>query len=892
MVRSGVNQHSSRAHALSKLALSASSFALVAGLAATPAAAQQTAANTSQSGIETVTVTAQYVTQNVQATPLAITVVTSQDLEIRGIDNLAQLGTTVPGLTLTPAPAAYGNAVQTYIRGVGQYDTAFASEPGVGMYVDDFYYGTMTGSELSLLDLKDVEIDKGPQGVLGGKNDIGGAIRLYTQQPLDDNSGYISATYGAFDDVEVRGAANLTVIPGHLFVRFSAAGREQEGYVTEIDYACAFGPGTGPTGAGSIPVTTQNNGCKIGTQGGFNTAGGRAAIRWVYDAHLQDNFAVNVLQDNSPLTPDVLYAVDASTQPNGPVYYNNGNGVQAVPRNTFIGAALGGAANVPGSSIPVWNAVYNMPHFGVPFDQRFIPTGSNIFNTTYANYTDEEGQVYNDGEMMHSWGMSNILDYDLPWWDIHFKSITGYRFYQGAYSNDQGVSPLDFELTTTFPSDREFQQEERFTGKLFNDRLEWTAGVFYYNRTNRAQGPVTLDADYDLGIHALVFEQDDTYEAENTSGYLYGIYHIWDNWEILGGWRYTSESKTYYFDHLGSVPGYAGSGFFRDTLIAAQNPNNPADQLCNYAVMPQCPADAALYPNTVTTQRPDYRAGTDYHITDDLMAYFTWSTGYRSVGFNSRPFDPFQLQPGNGAKYGPEEIASYEIGAKTQFFDDRLQFDISAYNADYTHTITPESRIDPSGLPWVYYTNAGASTNRGLELETQAAPIDNLLLKASYSYVNVSVSAAPGAQPGFLNGCTAAAVASHVPGCAQTAPGTVVVGSAPILFPAQTLQLSGQYTWKFSLGQITPRLEWDWQSVIYQDANNDPYTEIPARGLLNGSLTWDAPDNGWQIQLLVNNIADKHYFLSMFDLTTFGEGTIEAQPGTPREWFITLKKTF
>lgn len=879
MTISDVNKHSVRARMLNTLALGASSLAFFAALANSPALAQQVAANT-QGGIETVVVTAQYVVQNVQSAPLAITVVTAQDLDQRGIDNLAQLGTTVPGLTLTPAPAAFGNAVQTYIRGVGQYDTAFASEPGVGMYVDDVYYGTMSGSEMDLLDLSRVEVLKGPQGVLGGKNDIGGAIRLYSQQPTDDNSGYIQATYGALDDVNVRGAANLTVVPGHLYVRFSGMAKEQDGYVKEIDYACAFGPGTGPTGAGSIPTFTQNGGCKTGTQGGFNTAGGRAAVRWVYDSHLQDNLSVDVVRDDSPLTPDVLYAVD----PNGTnVYYNNGSGVQTISRNVFIGAAVGGAKFVPATSIPIWNLIYNLPHYGIPYDQRFIPQGSAIFNTTYANYEDEEGQVYNQGEMVHSYDVTNILDYDLPWWDTHFKSITGYRYYNSAYSNDQGVSPLDFELTTTYPVNREFQQEERFTGTLFDNKLEWTAGAFYYNRTNRATGPVTLDADYDLGIHALVFEQNDTYQAENTSGYVHAIYHIWDNWEILAGWRYTSESKIYYFDHLGTVPGYPGSGFFRDTLIAEQNPSNPADQACNYTLLPQCPGNAPLYPNTVTTSRPDYRAGTDYHFTDDIMAYFTWSTGYRSGGFNSRPFDPFQLLPGNGSKYAPEEIASYEIGVKSQFFDNRLQFDIAAFDANYDHTITPISKIDPSGLPWVFYTNAGSSTNEGVEVEAQAAPIDNLLLKASYSYVHVDISSPAGAQPGCL-------VVT-----ATTGPGTCpnpISEFSPILFPAQTFQLSAEYTYRFDLGEVTPRLEYDWQSEIYQDANSDPYTAIPARGLLNGSLTLDSADHGWQLQLLVTNITDKKYFLSMFDLMTFGEGTVEAQPGPPREWFITLKKSF
>lgn len=855
------------ARALRGLALGASSLTIAAALSASPALAQQVAANP-QGPIETVTVTAQYVTQNVQAAPLAISVVSSEDLEQRGIEDLGQLGTSVPSLTLTQAPAAFGNAVQTYIRGVGQYDTAYASEPGVGMYIDDVYFGTMSGSEMQLLDLSRVEILKGPQGVLGGKNDIGGAIKLFTQKPTDDNSGYLSATYGAFDDIEVKGATNLTVIPGHLYLRLSGMSKNQNGFVNIIDFACA-NPGL----AGSLPRLTTNEGCKLGTEGGTDVAAGRLAIRAVVNAHMEDNFAIDVVRDNSELTPDVLFAADADGTN---VYYNKGNGLQVAPRTAFLGTSASTATSIPG-----WNALINVPTYGIPWDQRFIP--NNPFKTTYATYISSEGAQYTNGEMMHSWSMTNVFDYDVFDW-VHFKMITGYRQYQGAYSNDSDVSPLSFQLTTTYPTDREFQQEERFTGKLFDNHLEWTAGAFYYNRTNTAKGAVLLDADYNEGVvlgvpflESLAFEQNDRYDAENTSFYIHGIYHIWDDLEVFGGFRYTSESKTYYFDHLDKPPGYPDGGFFRDAV-------NPA---CDFVINASCPANAPLVGNKTTAERPDYRAGVDYHLTDDLMGYFQFSTGYRSGGFNSRPFDPLQLN-----SYGPEEIRSYEIGAKTQWFDDRLRVNVALFDADYDHTITPLARTDALGLPWVDYVNLGSSTDKGYEIELTAAPIDNLLITANTSYVDVTANPVPGAQPGFLDGCTAAAFAAGI--CPQVAPGTVYKNSAPILFPQRTANFAIQYAWDMpnGWGMLTPRLDYDWQSTIYQDANNNPYTEIPARGLLNGRLAWQAPQGGWELSLLVTNIADKKYFLNMTDFAVFGEGTVEAQPGPPREWFLTLKKTF
>jgi iron complex outermembrane receptor protein len=881
MPKFGVNTHSC---ALRRLALGASSLAFGVALAASPALAQQTAANAPSNGIETVTVTAQYVTQNVQATPLAISVVTAQDLDQRGIGNLAQLGTTVPALTLTPAPAAFGNGLQTYVRGIGQYDTAFASEPGVGIYVDDIYYGTMSASELNLLDLNRIEVLKGPQGVLGGKNDLGGAIKLFTQKPSDDNSGYVQATYGSFNDIDVKGAANLTVIPGHLYLRVSAYEKKQDGFLNVIDYACAFGPGTnasGPGSAGSLPAVTQHKDCKLGTQGGTDVSAARLAVRYVFDSHLEDNFAIDVVRDNSELAPDVLYAVDPGCLKVGPgcpvvdptgnsgnVYFNNGHGLQSVPRAQFLNpAGITTPGAVPATSIPGWNAAYNIPRYGIPYDQRFIP--NNPFKTTYATYSSQEGNLYTDGEKVHSWDLSNVLDYDVFNW-FHFKSITGYRYYNSAYSNDSDVSPMSFELTTTYPTNREFQQEIRFTGSLFDDKLEWTTGGFFYYRENRSFGPVQLDANFDTGASFLEFEQNDTYKTQNKSGYLHLIYHLFDNVELFAGARYTSESKTYYFDHSGSVPGYPFSGFFRATVDPLLDCNIFVGHLCDHSINP------ALVPHTSTTERPDWRAGVDYHVTDDAMVYFQFSTGYRTGGTNSRPFAPDQLN-----SFGPEELKSYEIGAKTQWFDNRLRVNVAAYTADYTHTIVPLALTDFSlgfPLPEVLYVNLGSSQDKGFELEATAVPIDNLLITANYAYTDETANPVPGSPAGFLN-----------------PQATAVAGSSPILFPARTANFSIQYAFKPDMegwGTFTPRLEYDWQDKIFQDGNNNPFTEIPARGLLNGSIAWDAPQGDWQVMFLVTNLTDKKYFLDTFDLAIFGSGTVEAQPGRPREWFVTIKKKF
>src|SRR3546814_8863779 len=107
------------------------------------------------------------------------------------------------------------------------------------MYVDDVYYPTLTGSIFDLLDLDRVEILRGPQGTLAGRNSIGGAVKLYSKEPVGDNTGYVSATYGSRDRIDLRGSADFA-LSDSLFARLSGVSKRQDGYVDRIDYGCAF----------------------------------------------------------------------------------------------------------------------------------------------------------------------------------------------------------------------------------------------------------------------------------------------------------------------------------------------------------------------------------------------------------------------------------------------------------------------------------------------------------------------------------------------------------------------------------------------------------------------------------------------------------------------------
>src|SRR5690606_31073981 len=153
-----------------------------------PAAAQQPV-------IDEVVVTARFREENVQSTPLAITAVTADELDSRSATSTLDLDSFVPNVVIAPLGAGWGSTAAMFIRGVGLGDNSLSFEPGVPIYIDDVYFGRPQGAILDLLDLERVEVLRGPQGTLFGKNALGGAVRFVSSKPQGDNTGFVEATY-------------------------------------------------------------------------------------------------------------------------------------------------------------------------------------------------------------------------------------------------------------------------------------------------------------------------------------------------------------------------------------------------------------------------------------------------------------------------------------------------------------------------------------------------------------------------------------------------------------------------------------------------------------------------------------------------------------------------
>ena len=483
-------------HKLHKLGLAPTLGLVLCGTAGAQGAATVAAGNDAGEALQEVVVTAQFRQTKLQDTPIAITAVTANMLEARSQTDITQVANQAPNVTLTSTASAFGPGVTAYIRGIGQNDTSFALEPGVGMYIDDVYYSTVLGTDFELLDLDRVEILRGPQGTLAGMNSIGGAVRLYSKKPGDDTDGFLEATVGSLSRHDFRGGANFTLVKDQLYVRITGLSKSRDGYVDRVDYACAH-PGS------NVPssVINSSSDCKLGTYGGQNTQAMRAQLRWLPAEGLEINLAGDITDDRSDLAPTVLRGLPAGgyTFPNG----------AKVDSSFFPSASHPYVSYATFCASPATNAL-ETHSFCVPANNSF------------------KGK-----------GLSANIAWNAPA-DMILKSITSYREYDNGFGADADETPYDYQTLYNHFTHYQFSQELRLSGSALGDAIDWTAGGYYFHSTSVIGGRIDIPTSFDMTPH-------DPVVLKNESGFAHAVWHATSRVNVTGGYRYTSESKDYTF---------------------------------------------------------------------------------------------------------------------------------------------------------------------------------------------------------------------------------------------------------------------------------------------------------------------------------------------------------
>jgi len=819
------------------------SFALPAsGLAQQPS-------DTSRDTLDEVVVTAQFREQRVQDAPLAITAISAEMLESRNQTSIVDVANQAPNVVLKPAPAPYGPAMQAFIRGVGQSDFNYALEPGVGIYVDDVYYSTITGSIVDLLDLDRVEVLRGPQGTLAGQNSIGGAIKLYSKKPSGNDSGSVQATYGSFHRTDIRANADVTLMKDTLFGRIAGVSHHVDGYVTRYDYGCSH-PGSG------VPSTTSSVDCKLGTEGGKAYDAVRGSLRWLPVDKLEVSLAGDYTNDNSEASPlTLIYVGHPAVIRAGTVAAPAGAGITGTrsgpPLTSYNGLTVGNTA----SGLPLGTAAGSAFISYTPFSfygaQDTFSHSPYINYSTYSNPAPLSGTTPGAGDgaqsnnpytvpavnRVSSYGFSATTDYQFSP-DLSLKSITAYRHYSGDWSVDEDATPVAVGTFHNFVSHRQFSEELRLNAKLLN-MLNMTVGGLYFDQKSRYSGRV------DLEPSRLDFLENDVIPGKTKAAFANFDWQFTHSLELITGVRYTKQEKTFTYGRQG-IPGNAQWGGLAPPAVRGLNDTS----------------------GKFSGSEWDYRGALQYRWTPALMTYAQISTGFKGGGVNPRPFFVQQAVP-----FNPEKLTAYEAGFKSDLLDRRLRVNGAVFLNKYkdiqlTVNNCPFPGVPPT--PCALPVNAGTADVKGAEIETELHVFRGLSLDASASYLDFKyTSLLPGA---VASGLTLDMTTPFAPKWKYSA-------------GVQYVLLLGD------AGSLTPRVDWSLQSSFNSQAINTVFNRVPGYALTNARLTWRTADEHWEIALEGTNLTDKLYYLAFFDNQGSTQDTL-AEPGPPRQWAITLKRTF
>jgi iron complex outermembrane recepter protein len=848
------------------------SSAIVAALAlgAGSAAAQP---QEGAAALEEIIVTARFREEGIQTTPIAISAFTGEELAVRSIENVEDLGSVIPNAFFRRNTSNFGPNNTIGLRGLNQVDFSYSFEPTVGLYIDDMYHSTVTGSDMDLLDLERVEVLRGPQGTLFGKNSLGGSIRMISRKPQGDNSGSVQATIGSYDRLDVRAVGDFALTE-RLFTRVVGVTKSREGYGASLDFACEmhlrgtpelagygdgvigaqlanpaapplglpvyepiFGePGSPEDNAFSMPMSRdpRQGNCELGKLGGSQSTAGRVMFRYLPTDRLEVNLTA--------------YKTSSDDDPNVDT--------QLTPRGGLFDTAYD-----LGVVLPAYGIRYTV-------DNRFV-TGDPYTNyATFGNIV--TGATYPRGTTMDARGLSLVADYQIGD-NITAKFIVADREYETEWTNDSDRSPFGLIQTHYLQEHEQFQAELQFSGLALNGRLGWTTGAFYFDSSSRAYNTTEFAA-FDFTGLLPNFVADDLYSTDNKSAFVHLTYDITERFSVSGGLRYTDESKTNTFQHFGQI------------------------------VVPE--------PLRFGDSRTDWKASLEYAVTDNVFVYTQAATGFTSEGATPRIFTIGQLRAIPG-----EELISYEVGAKMDFLRNRLRVNTAFYYSDYDPRsiqvggVTQcDDPMDPdpfpyrlsggncpegtalagtTGLAWFYYDNV-PGTLQGFELELTASPIDDLLItysagQNSYKNDDLDISSATYRHPKFRSQ------------------------------PEWNMSLGAQYTLRLGNGgTFTPRLDAFYQGDRHIGpagarpgihgvvANVCPEQCIPAYTLLNARLTYASPEGDWRVSLSGTNLTDKFYWQQVgpaltVNATTGAIGTPTDRSGVasrPREWALSLEKRF
>lgn len=699
----------------------------LAALASATAANSQAASPAATAVADTdaiaeIVVTAQRREESLQKVPLSIVAIGREALDNQNVTQASRLEQLAPGLSIgrsgaDPRPA---------IRGVVTESIQGNADPRIGFYIDEIYQSRTSQLSLPFIDLERVEVQKGPQGTLYGRNSYGGNIALATARPNHDRveggADFIVGNYGRF-----YGDAFINVpLTDGLSVRIAGAAEKRNGFIKSL-----ANPGKAD-------------------QDDTNYQYVRGALRWT--------------------PPSLDGRLDVVLRAS---YWND----DSKGANTFNAKAIGQFIDpklitAPGGTLTVGNGTFTFPQGfnGRSFTGQFVPysafrdgkidiNGADIGILIPGNYLSNNDEP--SFQRIKSQQYSSTINFDISD-SIRLRSITGLINFDAVRGGDNDGTSAPYGTGYFLTKSKSFSQELQIQSSSKTSPLQYTVGAFYFNDRvpdaflgvrNRTFSTASAIAN---GQPALVFGSDYTtlpsigsaiqpnasdnfnplsYQRTVSSA-LYGqVSYRFDKLTITGGLRYTIDKKDL---RSARQNAFASAGTFLQ-FVPTTDFNLTCGGLTKAApgsTAAQATIDAALITRCgeATFKFFTYRVAADYQLDDDTLLYASFSTGKHSGGFSAAPLPGTTSLP----PYQTEGVTAYEIGLKAKFLDSRLLMNIAAFYNYYTALQVQTSFANPL-VPNSVVTVAGnGATNKspGVDFEIIAKPASGLTLNFAANYLH------------------------------------------------------------------------------------------------------------------------------------------------------------
>ena len=765
-------------------------------------------------GLDEIVVTARKRSEDNQQAPIAITAFNAQDMQRLGITSVGNLGAQTPSLNFQQSPYdSFGSFIG--IRGQQATEIIITQTPPVGIYVDDVYYpNTLTTSLENFEGIDQVEVLKGPQGTLYGRNTTGGAIKITTKLPdYSATSGDIQLGYGRFNAQTVSGALNLPIVTDRVALNLAAQYSKDDGYGRDI--------GNG------VPLQANKSEAVRGTLRLDLTDKWQVLVRgeWVHATSTQ------LVENLDYVVPGFSIAAAAVGAQIGALTPSDFN---------ILGALLTTGAPPAGATPQQIGAFFTDVNKGRTALVSNICSGCRT--VTYATPAQLAAFGISNVPIVPSSaldlaGGSVVSTYQFSA-DLYLKSVTAFEKTTRSTVSSESASP--FILVNGIGDDQnphQFTQEFQVGGDAFGDKLKWVTGYYYYH----------LKGDDDaLNVEIVPFLPNpivaqSEFTDKSNSGYGQGTYALTSDVHATAGVRYTSES----------------------TKLTLGNRNAVA---CDVQGVPAAgaPCTADFFNSFHNTS---YTAGLDWQALERLLLYAKTSTGFRAGGTNQRS-NP-------ALPYAPETVTDYEIGAKSEWFDQRLRANLAVYHSNYKDIQRTISVIEAGSLV-TEVQNAAAAKINGAELEVTARPLRPLKLSAFAAYTAPKYDSYRGFN---ATGMVINLSGNRFPNVSRWQAG-----------------LSGTYTVEDGFGPLDTTVDSSFRSSVDYVPDNHTAdsafsTTQGSYGLLNARVSQEISDWHTTVSVWGRNITNKRYFVGGNDFST-SLGYAYTIPGLPATFGVDIRKRF